>query len=93
MKTFADPFRTPPAAPSRQRAALGFFGACVLAALVIGNVVALTLFLWSATAGVKVFAVLGLLWFLSLLALYFVVRHARHARMHWRSVNEHGAKR
>ena len=93
MKTFANPFRTPPAAPSRQRAVFGFFAACLLAALVVGNVVALTLFLWSATAAVKVFVVLGLLWLVSLLALYFVFRLARHARMNWRSANAHGAER
>ena len=76
-------FRTPQSAPSRRRLVLGSVGALLLAVLIVVHAVAITLFLWSATAPPKVLAMLAFLWVLSFVGLFLLFRFVRHSVALW----------
>jgi hypothetical protein len=85
MNVFATLFRAPTAMPSRRRIAVGIAAMFVLAAMVVGHAVALTLFLWDATARPSGAAVLSFLWVVSAIAIFLLVRFAHHAAILWRN--------
>jgi hypothetical protein len=73
-----------PLVVSRRRVVIGVVGIVVLAAMVIGHAVALTLFLWSTTSQPSGVAGLVFLWVVSAIALFLLLRFARRAALHWR---------
>ena len=78
MNALATLFRAQSAMPSRRRVAVAVTGMLVLAAMVVGHAVALTLFLWDTTARASGAAMLALLWVVSAFALFLLVRFARY---------------
>ena len=84
MNVLTTLLQTPPAVVSRRRVVIGVVGMLVLAAMVIGHAVALTVFLWGTTSQPSGVAGLAFLWGVSAIALFLLVRFARHAALHWR---------
>ena len=76
--------RAPPLPLSRRRALAGFICMCILAVMVIGNLAALSVFLWQQAALKPiVMVVLLALWAISAIALFYVSRGARFFLRHW----------
>jgi hypothetical protein len=77
MKMKSKSFQRSAAGGTRRRALVGTFGLLVLAVLVVAHAVALTVFLWEATARAGGIVAVGLLWAVSAVALFFVARGVR----------------
>jgi len=74
----------PTTPPSRRQLAFGCFGLALLGAMVIVHAIALSVFLWSVTAKLSGVVALVLLWAISLVAVFFVVRGLRRFLELWR---------
>ena len=85
MNVLTTLLRMPPAIVSRRRLATSLVGIVVLAAMVFGHAVALTLFLWDTTSQPSGVAGLVFLWVVSAIALFLLLRFARHATLLWRT--------
>lgn len=85
MNVLTTLLRTPPAIVSRRRLATSLVGIAVLAAMVFGHAVALTLFLWGTTSQPSGVAGLVFLWVVSAIALFLLLRFARRAAFLWRT--------
>ena len=68
----------PTGPPSRRQLTIGCVGLVLLGAIVIAHAIALTVFLWAATAGRAELSPLALVWVVSVIAIVFIARGLRH---------------
>jgi hypothetical protein len=75
--------QSPPLPLSRRRAVAGIVALLLLASVLIGNMVAISVFTWEAATSPRRLVALLAFWGITFFALFFVWRMARFLLKHW----------